>query len=155
MTHGRLATGVLAIALFGALAGCHKATFTRDVPPAGPTQSTWTNYWVFGLAGVAEIDVRDYCPDGDVRLVRTGGNVATGLVSVVTMGIYTPRKVWIECGATGAVAEAGAVNAPDRGGAGAERPPLRLMRAPEGDTWVAYWGADGADREGARGRGDP
>jgi hypothetical protein len=32
-----------------------------------------------------------------VARVRTGGNFATGLVSFVTIGIYTPRKVYVTC----------------------------------------------------------
>ncbi len=93
-----------AIAVIAMLAACHKATFVRDVPPAGPVHSEWHRFHLFGLVGIAEVDVRDTCPDGDVRIVRTGGNLGTALVTAVTLGIYSPRVVWIQCGDTPAQA---------------------------------------------------
>jgi hypothetical protein len=34
-----------------------------------------------------------------VAQVQTGANFATGLVSFLTIGIYTPRKVYVTCAA--------------------------------------------------------
>jgi hypothetical protein len=81
-----------------AMGGCYKATFVRDVPPAGPVQSEWVRFYLFGLVGVHDLDVRDHCPDGSVRILRTGSSAGTAVVTVLTAGIYSPRKLWIQCG---------------------------------------------------------
>ena len=114
-----LALGVASVI---ALSGCFKATFVADAsmaglgtapeealsrgpagepvlvthPVTGWSSDEWQSFWLFGLAGTAEVDTRSVCPQG-VAVVRTGGNGWTGLVSVVTLGIYTPRKVYVRC----------------------------------------------------------
>lgn len=90
---------ILAVLVFGSLSnGCFKATFVAD--PASvdrePTYEEWTDFYVFGLVGDERIDASRTCPGGVAR-VRTGANFVTGLVSVVTIGIYTPRKVYLTC----------------------------------------------------------
>jgi hypothetical protein len=83
-----------------ALGGCFKATFIRD-PEAvrGEEHDRWTSFFIFGLVGEQTLDVRQFCPDGRVAEVETSANFLTGLVSVVTLGIYTPRKVYVTCAA--------------------------------------------------------
>lgn len=138
---------VFAVLVF-MLGGCYKATFTRDVPAEGPRQSTWTHFGLFGLVGTAEIDVREFCADGDVRMIRTGGNVGTDLVGFLTAGLYTPRKVWVQCGATDRVAEPAPINEGAGEGGASE---MRVMQGPEAGTWVAYWAeGDGANEEAER-----
>lgn len=56
---------------------------------------------MFGIVGTERVDVKKFCPTGDVALVRTGGNVGTGVVGALTIGIYTPRKVYVTCAASG------------------------------------------------------
>ena len=81
------------------LPGCYKASFVRDVPPRGPVQEQWKSFWLLGVAGHHELDVRQFCPDGNIRLVRTGGDFWTGVVTLFTLGIYAPRIVYVQCGA--------------------------------------------------------
>ncbi len=90
---------VLACALAGA-AGCYKATFIRD-PQAirGVEHDEWVNFFIFGLVGEKSIDVHQFCPDGRVAQVQTGGNFGTSLIGGLTIGIYTPRKVYVTCAA--------------------------------------------------------
>ncbi|HEY3668663.1 MAG TPA: hypothetical protein VGL19_21850 [Polyangiaceae bacterium] len=96
----------LAIAALLSLNGCYAATFYRDpTVHKGEEHEQWTNFYVFGLVGSEDLDVHQFCPQGDPALVKTGGNFATGLLSVVTIGIYTPRKVYVTCAASGASAE--------------------------------------------------
>jgi hypothetical protein len=87
-----------------ALSGCYKATFIRD-PEAvrGVERDEWVSFWVFGLVGEETFDVRQYCPDGRVAQVQTGGNFGTGIVGILTLGIYTPRKLWVTCAADSGV----------------------------------------------------
>jgi hypothetical protein len=89
-----------ALACLALTAGCYKATFYRDPQvTSGDRHEEWTNFYVFGLVGSEVIDVRRYCPPNAVATVRTGGNLGTGVVSVITLGIYTPHKVYVTCAA--------------------------------------------------------
>ena len=97
---------VLALATLSATAGCYKATFVEDPSAAKrePTHEEWSNHYVFGLVGDKEYDTRDWCPNG-IAMARTGGNVGTSSLTIVTLGIYAPRKVYVTC-ADGQVAAA-------------------------------------------------
>ncbi|MEI9953597.1 MAG: hypothetical protein WDO74_32595 [Pseudomonadota bacterium] len=79
-------------------AGCYKATFVQSPSDLErkPTQVVWSNHYFFGLAGEPEFDARASCPHG-VAVVRTGGDVATGVSTILTLGIYAPRKVYLTC----------------------------------------------------------
>lgn len=88
-----------AVAVTLTVGGCYKATFVRNVEPRGEMQERWTTFWIFGLVGTEDINVREFCPDGNVRVVRTGGNLGTGLLTAFTLGIYAPRKIYVQCGA--------------------------------------------------------
>jgi Bor protein len=94
-------TGLGRAALLAVLlcaAGCYKATFIRDSNAVkGIEHDQWLDYWIIGAVGEQDIDVRRFCPDGRVAQVVTGGNFATGLVQIVTIGIYAPRKVYVTC----------------------------------------------------------
>ena len=95
---------VLLLAATLASSGCYRATFYRDPSVSkGETHDQWTNFYVFGLVGKQRVDVRPFCPGGDIASVQTGGNFATGLVSLVTIGVYTPRKVYVTCPAPTAI----------------------------------------------------
>jgi hypothetical protein len=83
-----------------AAAGCYKATFYQN-PTAvrGARHEQWSAFFILGLVGTERFDVRQFCGQNEVAEVRTGGNFATGFVSVITIGIYTPRKVYVTCAA--------------------------------------------------------
>ena len=91
---------LLAALLCGA--GCYKATFIRD-PNAvkGVEQDKWVDYWLWGLVNEQEIDVKQFCADGRVAQIVTGGDFLSGLVNFVTIGIYSPRKVFVSCAVGG------------------------------------------------------
>lgn len=102
----RAAALTLAMLLF---TGCYRITFVdRSVTP-GVEHDEWTDFFLFGLVGHERVEVSRFCPSGEVAMVRTGGNFGTGLVGVVTLGIYTPRKVYVTCGAGKRSAAAGTV----------------------------------------------
>lgn len=92
-------SAVLAVVPLMLMSGCFRATMIDDRLPEGPRHEAWTDFFLFGLVGEEELDVRTYCPSGAVE-VRTGGNVGTVLVTVATLGIYAPRKVYIRCALT-------------------------------------------------------
>jgi hypothetical protein len=101
----RLLVGVASVALF---AGCFRATFVRDVPAAGPVQSKPVVFFLYGLVGERAVDVNGLCPGGDVRVIRTGMNFGQGLVAGLTLGVVTPRKIWVQCGGAPRAARADA-----------------------------------------------
>jgi hypothetical protein len=83
-----------------ALTGCGYTYHFQNVNTMpGEEHNEWASFFLFGLVGDYELDVRDFCPNGDVHEITTGTNFLTWLVSTVTIGIYTPRKVNIWCAA--------------------------------------------------------
>ena len=79
-------------------AGCYKATFVEDprLAKQEPTHEEWADHYAFGLIGDKDYDVTQWCPEG-AGVVKTGGNVGTTALTVVTIGIYAPRKVYVTC----------------------------------------------------------
>jgi hypothetical protein len=103
--------GIVAIATLSSTTGCYKATFVENPTTLKrePTHEEWANHYVFGLVGDKEYDVRRWCPEG-MGMVRTGGNAGTTALTIVTIGIYAPRKVYVTCEPTKmASAEAAAI----------------------------------------------
>jgi hypothetical protein len=77
-------------------AACAMGCATTTPRATAPAQH-WVPGYVFGIWGKAELDVRDDCPRTAASSVRIGATWATLLVSVVTLGVYTPREVQVEC----------------------------------------------------------
>ena len=81
-------------------AGCYRASFYTDPKLVrGLEHDRWTDFFVLGLVGTEVIDVRNFCEGRPIAEIKTGGNFATAFVSAVTIGIYTPRKVYVTCAA--------------------------------------------------------
>ena len=65
--------------------------------PRAPLREHWVPGYVFGIWGTAELDVRDDCPTTGAAGVRVGATWSTVLVSLFTLGLYTPREVHVQC----------------------------------------------------------
>lgn len=87
-------TWAVLVALLGS--GC-AATFREPRVQTGKSDSIWASYYVFGLVGHPEIDVRDHCRSGRASAVETGADVVTVGLSLLTLAIYTPRRVHVIC----------------------------------------------------------
>jgi hypothetical protein len=85
-----------AIALSVCVAAC-SATFQEPRHAKSESHSVWASYYLVGLIGHNDVDVRDHCPSGQASEVKTGTDVATLGVSLLTIGIYTPRRVLVTC----------------------------------------------------------
>lgn len=90
----------LALLLLLGLAGCYRASFYTDPKLVrGLEHDRWSDFFLYGLVGNEEVDVHNFCEGKTIAEVKTGGNFATSLVSALTLGIYTPRKVYVTCAA--------------------------------------------------------
>jgi hypothetical protein len=57
----------------------------------------WTPSYAFGTLGYRDYDVRSYCGERGARRLQVTGTPGTLLVSALTLGVYTPREVTLEC----------------------------------------------------------
>jgi hypothetical protein len=80
--------------------GCYKTTFVNPAAVIGTEDTVWNNFFLWGIAGTVEVDVRESCPSGEVARVETGANFATGFFTLLTAGLYAPRRTIITCAAT-------------------------------------------------------
>ena len=94
MTTRKRSEYAVACLLAGALCCSCVTTTAAALPPA---REHWVPGYVFGLWGKAELDVRDDCPVTGADSVRIGVTWSTILVSLVTVGMYTPREVRVRC----------------------------------------------------------
>jgi hypothetical protein len=90
-----------------ALTACYHQVVDTGLSPGTKTiEKPWTATWLWGLVPATPIDVRSECTSG-VAFVDTQMTVPNGLVSFITLGIYTPRSVKVTCASgtasTGAV----------------------------------------------------
>ena len=74
-------------------------TLTACAAQRPSVRSVWLPAYVFGAFGGGDLDVRDYCASGVADELSVGSSWATLGVSVVTIGIYTPREVKLRCAA--------------------------------------------------------
>lgn len=94
--------GVLCTLLWVA-SGCYRQVIqTGRTPAATVIDRPWTHTWLWGLVPATAIDVTSQCRSG-IATVVTEQSFMNGLVSVLTLGIYTPRHVTVTC-ATGSAA---------------------------------------------------
>jgi len=83
----------LSLAFLACGLGCASSTPTPVAPPV----RHWVPGYVLGIWGKAELDVRDDCPLTGAAAVRVSATWMTVAVSVLTLGIYTPREVLVQC----------------------------------------------------------
>lgn len=87
--HGGVAA-MAALLLLVAVTGC-----ARPLPPN--SVQLWTPSYAFGTLGYRDFDVRSYCGERGARRLEVTSTPGTLAVSVVTLGVYTPREVRLEC----------------------------------------------------------
>jgi hypothetical protein len=79
-----------------ALGGCYHVRYQMKAEAVGPPVTAWNHIFLWGLAGSGSVDVAATCPGGLARLEtkRSFGNL---LLSLLTIGIYTPNQVTVWC----------------------------------------------------------
>ncbi len=82
--------------------GCYRVTVVDGAraPTRGGDveRERWAHFFFFGLVGDEQFDVRRIC-GGPAATIRTDGDVLTTVTALLTVGLYTPRHVAIDCAA--------------------------------------------------------
>jgi hypothetical protein len=80
-------------------AGCYHATIETGLTPSGQTISKpWAASFVYGLVSPSTVEAMSKCPDG-VAKVETQLSFLNQVVNVITLGIYTPMTIEVQCAA--------------------------------------------------------
>ena len=83
-------------------AGCYHAIVETGATPGTVTiQKPWASGWIYGLVPPSPISASSQCRSGVAR-VETQLSFANQLVSILTIGIYTPMDIRVTCAASGA-----------------------------------------------------
>jgi hypothetical protein len=91
----RAVVGLLCCAL---ASGCYSVTYKNPaLPPNGVVHDGKTKFYLLALVGNATVPLWQLCPGGVSRL-ETGLSFGDLVLSVITIGIYTPRSYEVECG---------------------------------------------------------
>lgn len=65
--------------------------------PSSDVRRVWLPAYGFGAFGGGDVDVRDVCASGRASELSVGSTWRTLGVSVVTLGVYTPREARLRC----------------------------------------------------------
>jgi len=87
-------------ALAGCLLGCHQTMLIRtprQLPSESVQEVSWSSHFFFGYVGGRQLDLRDYCRNSAVERIELSSSAATLALTVVTLGVYFPRRVTVTC----------------------------------------------------------
>ncbi len=80
-----------------ALTSCYHAKITTgETPSATKIDEPWAHGFIFGLVPPKEINTASECPNG-VAMVETKISFLNGLVSAITLNLYTPMHITVTC----------------------------------------------------------
>jgi Bor protein len=97
----RAATVVAAVTL----AGCYHATVDTGRTPNGmEIHKSFAASWIDGLVPPSTIEAASKCPNG-VAKVETQLSFVNMLVGALTLGIYTPMDIRVQCAGPTAMAD--------------------------------------------------
>jgi hypothetical protein len=92
----RLAVAVVSVV---PLMACYHMTIETGLAPTATTISKpWANSFIYGLVPPETVETQAKCLNG-VAKVETQQSFLNGLVSGLTLGIYTPWTITVTCGA--------------------------------------------------------
>jgi hypothetical protein len=92
-----IAWAVLALAA----SGCHTMRFDVGTGRVSEVVYERKSFYLGGLAPTRKVDVSVHCPNGAVA-IKEQTTFVDGLLSVITLSIWTPRSSWYYCAAEGA-----------------------------------------------------
>jgi hypothetical protein len=98
----RWKAGWILLVVFSILGGCQLRIQYPSELPSEEVIVEELDYWYWGTEGDPSFEIYDRCPQGRVYETRMEASFTQGLVSVATLGIYTPRTLTITCSLRGA-----------------------------------------------------
>jgi len=88
---------ILALTMF-VLSGCATQTFVIQKKPSRVYEEKSSHFFIGGIFQDDEIEASNICGGADkVAKVETKLSFVNGLISVISYGIYTPRKKIVYC----------------------------------------------------------
>ena len=91
---------VLRASLAGALlllsSGCHTVRYSTNLPGGGGRTEQNAAFFFWGLVGTKVVNLKTLCPQGAARWSNQQ-TFLDGLLGVITLGIYAPRTIVVEC----------------------------------------------------------
>jgi len=95
----RLRQTLLLVAVTTVVPACYHATVELGRPPSAQVvDKPFASSWVYGLVPPSTVQAASQCPNG-VAKVETQLSFVNGLVSFLTLGIYTPMQITVTCAA--------------------------------------------------------
>src|SRR5690242_1545069 len=79
-----------------AMSGCYTVSYQTNATPGGPRLEDHANYFFWGLVGDKTVNLAQMCPQGVARWYNQATFV-DGLLSAITLGLYAPRTIVVEC----------------------------------------------------------
>ncbi len=79
-----------------ALAACHTVRYDAGRPASQRRWEKEVHFFAWGLAGKPRIDLDAACPEGVARFRNEAGPLES-IAQVATVGIWSPRRVVVEC----------------------------------------------------------
>ncbi len=87
----------LSLIILMLLVGCHnRVQFPSETPSEQKIEQT-DIFLFWGLLGEANYELYEDCPEGRVYEVYAHTSIPQGLLTVVSLGIYSPRTIEITC----------------------------------------------------------
>ncbi len=91
---------LLSVCALFAVLGCYHATVeTGATPSTQKISKGFASGWIFGLVPPSTVETAARCPNGAAR-VETKISFVNGLVSFLTLSIYTPMSIEVTCAAS-------------------------------------------------------
>lgn len=107
--HSRLSGIGAAAALLLCTTGCQTVHYTTNRPAGGAHVEQNAPFFLWGLVGEKVVNMNEVCPNGGPARWHNQETFLDGFLATITLGIYSPRTIVIECAsATAQVPPAGA-----------------------------------------------
>lgn len=91
----RFVRALFALSLL-ATSGCYKVTHTTGASPTGAPITQKASFFLFGLIGEADVDLKQLCPSG-VAWFQNRAEVGDSIIGCVTCGLYQPMTIEVRC----------------------------------------------------------
>ena len=89
-----------ALCLVSLLASCSTVTIHPQESQklaTAPTFQETRNFYFWGLAGEARVNVKEVCGERTVSQMQSQRTFANGFLGAITLGIYAPHSVRLWC----------------------------------------------------------